>query len=130
MIFGDIPFNTDEEIKQGRYRVTKPISAELHDLLKRLLAIKSSDRPTVDEIMVHPWVLHSDFISRNCDDKTQFYHIRSTSECSDVSTSSQQHPIHFSGHKLPSSNSSRDSGFVPSLNCSQSSSPNASYLSL
>lgn len=83
MIFGDIPFTEDREIIVGDFRITKPISSELHSLLQKMLAVRPADRPTIEAIMVHPWILHNDFISRHCGLVSN--HTRSTSECSDMS---------------------------------------------
>lgn len=86
MVFGDIPFTEDREIVNGNLKMTRPVSAELENLLRSMLTMRPADRPTIEQIMVHPWILRDDFISRHCGSVPN--HIRSTSECSDMSTSS------------------------------------------
>jgi len=38
--------------------------AECESLIRSLLSLRPADRPTLEEIMVHPWILKGDFISR------------------------------------------------------------------
>lgn len=64
MVFGDIPFQNDHQIVSGFVKINRFASEELVDLLSRMLQVKPSDRPTIEQIMVHPWLLKNDFISR------------------------------------------------------------------
>ena len=64
MVFGDIPFRNDHQIIRGFVKTSQLVSEELVDLLGLMLQVKPSDRPTIEQIMVHPWLLKNDFISR------------------------------------------------------------------
>lgn len=81
MVCGDIPFERDEEIQRANVQFTRQISPECQNLIKSCLSIRPSDRPTLEQIMIHPWVLKGDFISRHCEMGGN--HIRTTSESSD-----------------------------------------------
>nr|CAB3264885.1 serine/threonine-protein kinase pim-3-like [Phallusia mammillata] len=85
MVCGDIPFDKDEEIENAEVRFNHPVSAECEDLIRSLLCFRPSDRPTLEQIMIHPWILKGDFISRHCG--TTSSHIRTSSECSDGGSS-------------------------------------------
>uniref|UniRef100_H2ZFV3 Serine/threonine-protein kinase 1 n=1 Tax=Ciona savignyi TaxID=51511 RepID=H2ZFV3_CIOSA len=85
MVCGDIPFEKDEDIENAKVHFTRQISAECEELIRSLLSFRPADRPTIEEIMVHPWILKGDFISRHCG--TVGSHIRTSSECSDGGSS-------------------------------------------
>lgn len=81
MVCGDIPFEKDEDIMRADIQFTRPISTECQNLIKMCLSLRPSERPTLEQIMIHPWVLKGDFISRHCE--MGGYHIRSISESSE-----------------------------------------------
>lgn len=56
MVCGDIPFRKDSEICNGHLQWRNQISEECKDLIRQCLAREGSDRPTLDEILVHPWM--------------------------------------------------------------------------
>lgn len=86
MVCGDIPFDKDEEIIRADVQFTRQISPECQNLIKMCLSVRPSDRPTIEKIMIHPWVLKGDFISRHCEIGGN--HVRTTSESSDGNSAS------------------------------------------
>lgn len=61
MVCGDIPFETDQSIIQATPQFTKPVSEEVKDLIRLCLTVDAECRPTLEEILEHPWVLGQTF---------------------------------------------------------------------
>ncbi|XP_059469097.1 serine/threonine-protein kinase pim-3-like [Neocloeon triangulifer] len=63
MVCGDVPFELDEEILRAhitfKTRLTEStktrLSAECQDLIRQCLKIRPSDRPKLEELLMHPW---------------------------------------------------------------------------
>ncbi|XP_042561860.1 serine/threonine-protein kinase pim-2 [Clupea harengus] len=61
MVCGDIPFESDRDIVQAKPSFTKRISKECQSLILWCLAYRPEDRPSLEEILLHPWM-------ETCDD--------------------------------------------------------------
>ncbi|KAI1306023.1 Serine/threonine-protein kinase pim-1 [Halotydeus destructor] len=56
MVCGDIPFERDDQILEAQVRFRRGLSPECQALVKRCLAIKPCDRPSLEEILSDPWM--------------------------------------------------------------------------
>ncbi|XP_029537547.1 serine/threonine-protein kinase pim-3-like [Oncorhynchus nerka] len=57
LICGFLPFSTIRETIKGRVRFTKGLSPECRQLIRWCLSTKAVDRPTMEQIQLHPWLL-------------------------------------------------------------------------
>ena len=58
MVNGDIPFETDSQIKRANvhFRTELRLSTECQDLVRRCLEVDVGSRITLEEMRAHPWL--------------------------------------------------------------------------
>ncbi|KAK8381012.1 hypothetical protein O3P69_008141 [Scylla paramamosain] len=57
MVCGDIPFAQDFQILAARVTFRIPISEDCMDLIRLCLSHQPEDRPTLEQILQHPWLM-------------------------------------------------------------------------
>ncbi|KPP78265.1 hypothetical protein Z043_102244 [Scleropages formosus] len=55
LLFGRLPFATVEDIIKCYFIIPVGISKECHSLIMRCLRPRATERPTLDQIVLHPW---------------------------------------------------------------------------
>ncbi|CAL4110507.1 unnamed protein product [Meganyctiphanes norvegica] len=58
LVCGDIPFAQDDQIVQARVKFNPrlPLSEECQNLIRWCLRIRPNDRPSLEQILQHPWL--------------------------------------------------------------------------
>ncbi|XP_048091084.1 serine/threonine-protein kinase pim-2-like [Alosa alosa] len=57
MLWGDVPFYNQDAIVKGTLFFPRGISRECRHLIRLCLTVNPKDRPTLEQILVHPWML-------------------------------------------------------------------------
>lgn len=56
MVCGDIPYENDEAICNAEVRFRTRLTHECQDIIKRCLKLRPSDRPSLRDLLNHPWM--------------------------------------------------------------------------
>lgn len=112
MVCGDIPFEHDDQIIQANVAFRVLISTECQDLIRWCLKRNPSERPTIEQVLRHPWLqgldtLDSPPTSCSFDDSLESSHMGlSGAPIIDDDASSLDSSLYSSSHGKHSTGSS------------------------
>ena len=56
MVCGDIPYENDEAICNAEVRFRARLTHECQDIIRKCLKVRPSDRPSLRDLLSHPWM--------------------------------------------------------------------------
>ena len=59
MVCGDLPFVEDQDITRGQVIFTSNVSMECRDLVRSCLKLKQAERITLEQILLHSWMVET-----------------------------------------------------------------------
>ncbi|XP_051790881.1 serine/threonine-protein kinase pim-2-like [Erpetoichthys calabaricus] len=60
ILCGIMPFERKEETIRGKVKLPRKVSRECLNLIKRCLSLNPKDRPSLEEILKHPWMMRDE----------------------------------------------------------------------
>jgi len=92
MLCGDIPFETDQQILEAKPRwfPQLSLSEDVQSLISACLSVSTSERPTLEEILSHPWLQNPKIQEANLNEMLPIFssrHLNSSTNSSDLSSS-------------------------------------------
>uniref|UniRef100_A0A8C4T0T9 non-specific serine/threonine protein kinase n=1 Tax=Erpetoichthys calabaricus TaxID=27687 RepID=A0A8C4T0T9_ERPCA len=63
ILCGIMPFERKEETIRGKVKLPRKVSRECLNLIKRCLSLNPKDRPSLEEILKHPWMMRDENMS-------------------------------------------------------------------
>ncbi|XP_039623512.1 serine/threonine-protein kinase pim-2-like [Polypterus senegalus] len=60
VLCGIMPFERKEETIRGKVKLPRKVSRECLNLIKRCLSLNPKDRPSLEEILKHPWMMRDE----------------------------------------------------------------------
>ncbi|KAG0710369.1 Serine/threonine-protein kinase pim-3 [Chionoecetes opilio] len=65
LVFGDIPFEYEDQIVTAKIVIRNDVTPECESLIRWCLQVVPEDRPTLEQILQHPWLRCKDSLIRS-----------------------------------------------------------------
>ena len=56
MVCGDVPFSNEQEILDGYIRFRARLTDKCQNIIRQCLKVQPIDRPTLGDLLNHPWM--------------------------------------------------------------------------